>query len=77
MCLFILIASYKELNAQEKRITEPLSRYCKNLPTEISGIIRSSSGEIWIASNSGIYIFYGDKAEKIETLPSGFIFGSI
>lgn len=47
---------------QALRFTEPLSRFCENLPVEITGICRDSYGQVWFSSRLGIYRFDGNHA---------------
>lgn len=47
---------------QNLNYTEPLSRYGKNIPTEITGLSRDRQGFVWFSTRVGIYAFNGNKA---------------
>lgn len=56
-----LVGLNAAVQAQKTTVTEPLSRYCKNLPAEIHSVCRDNNGLVWLATSFGIYKYSGNE----------------
>lgn len=71
--LFIALFSiaWTTLEGQQKRVTEPFNRYCKNRPSLITSVCRSENGVVWLSTSSGLYRYTGNEAFADPNLPIG------
>ncbi|MCC7298013.1 MAG: histidine kinase, partial [Bacteroidia bacterium] len=56
-----LVGMNAAVQAQKTTVTEPLTRYCKNLPAEIHSVCRDNYGLVWLATSFGIYKYSGNE----------------